>query len=281
MNEARQPLLAGLIGWPVHQSKSPIIHHHWLETLCIDGVYARFPVRPGEVEAALRAMASLGIVGTQATMPHKRACFEAVDSLTEAARSLGAVNTVTVQSDGSLQGHNTDLAGFVEPLADRDIAGRPVTILGAGGAAAAVAVGLASKKPAQINIINRSVIGIDQLLKDVSAAIGTIPVETGGWDQAPRLLEGNAILVNATSLGMVGQPALMLDLSPLPDDALVYDIVTHPYNTDLLKAAARRGLATRDGMHMLIGQAREAFALFYGQSAPHDQDGAIREKLIA
>ncbi len=281
MIEKRQPLLAGLIGWPVHQSKSPFVHGHWLDVLGIDGIYARFPVRPGEVEAALRAMGPLGIVGTQATMPHKRACFEAVDTLTAAARALGAVNTVTVQSDGSLQGHNTDLAGFVEPLAEIDVRGRAVTILGAGGAAAAVAVGLAGKAPAQINIINRSAVGIDQLLKDVSASLGAIQIETGGWDQAPRLLEGNAILVNATSLGMLGQPPLMLDLSPLPSDALVYDIITHPHETELLKAAARRGLATRDGMHMLIGQAREAFQLFYGQAAPLDQDAVIRTKLIA
>jgi shikimate dehydrogenase len=281
MSETRQPLLAGLIGWPVHQSKSPVIHEHWLKTLGIDGIYARFPVKPGEVEAALRAMGALGIVGAQATMPHKRACFEAVDTLTDAAKSLGAVNTVTVQADGSLQGHNTDLAGFIEPLADQDIRGRTVTVMGAGGAAAAVVVGLASKQPAQINIINRSAIGIDQLLKDVSGALGNITVDHGGWDQVSRMLDGNAILVNATSLGMAGQPPLMIDLSPLPADALVYDIITHPYETDLLKAAARRGLATRDGLHMLIGQAREAFALFYGQPAPTDQDAAIRAKLTA
>jgi shikimate dehydrogenase len=281
MSELRQPLLAGLIGWPVHQSKSPIIHEHWLKTLGIDGIYARFPVKPGDVEAALRAMAPLGIVGTQATMPHKRACFEAVDTLTDAARSLGAVNTVTVQTDGSLQGHNTDLAGFLEPLAVHNIRGRTVTILGAGGAAAAVAVGLASKQPAQINIINRSAVGIDQLLKDVSGALGDIAIDHGSWDQASRMIDGNAILVNATSLGMAGQPPLVIDLSPLPADALVYDIITHPHETDLLKAAKLRGLATRDGMHMLIGQAREAFALFYGQPAPKDQDAAIRVKLTA
>lgn len=281
MTEAARPLVAGVIGWPVHQSKSPIIHGHWLAACGIDGTYGRFPVRPGDAGLAIRAMVSLGIVGLQATMPHKRACYEAVDTLTDAARALGAVNTVTLLHDGSLQGHNTDLAGFVEPLAEVDIRGRVVTVFGAGGAAAAVLVGLAAKSPARINVINRSAAGIEKLLLDVGDSLGSVRVETGGWEQAEAMIKDNALVVNASALGMTGQPGLTVSLAPLPDDALVYDIVTSPHETELLKAASLRGLATRDGLGMLIGQAREAFALFFGQEAPKDQETAIRRALIA
>lgn len=281
MTDAALPILAGVMGWPVRQSKSPLIHTHWLNALGIDGAYVRFPVRPGLVEAALRGMSALGIVGMQATMPHKRACFEAVDQLSDAARALGAVNTVTVQADGSLRGHNTDLAGFLEPLADVTLAGQAVTVLGAGGAAAALVVGLASKKPARITIINRSRVGIDRLLSDSAGSLEGIEVRTGGWDQAQELIKDEALLANATSLGMVGQPPLPLDVGALPDGALVYDIITHPHDTELLKAARRRGLRTFDGLQMLIGQAREGFALFYGQAAPASEDGALRSLLLA
>jgi shikimate dehydrogenase len=281
MIESRFPLLAGLMGWPVHQAKSPLIHEYWLDHLGIDGAYVRFPVKPGEVEAALRSMSALGLVGMQATMPHKRACFEAVDELSDAARALGAVNTVTVQADGSLRGHNTDLAGFLEPLGDTDLSGQAVTILGAGGAAAALVVGLASKKPSKITIINRSAAGIERLLRDVAGGLSGIEICTGDWDQAHALIRDSALLANATSLGMIGQPPLPLDIGSLPESALVYDIITHPHETELLKSARQRGHATVDGMEMLIGQAREAFELFYGQSAPLSEDGPIRDLLLS
>jgi shikimate dehydrogenase len=281
MTDAALPILAGLMGWPVHQSKSPLIHNHWLNTLGIDGAYVRFPVRPGEVEAALRGMSFLGIVGMQATMPHKRACFEAVDKLSDAARALGAVNTVTVQTDGSLRGHNSDLAGFLEPLVNVDLEGKAVTVLGAGGAAAALVVGLASKRPARITIINRSTEGIDRLLGDIAESLGDIEIRTGGWDQVQGLIGDEALLANATSLGMAGQPPLPLDVGALPEGAIVYDIITHPHDTDLLKAARQRGLTTFDGMQMLIGQAREGFELFYGHAAPASEDGAVRRLLLA
>ena len=132
------PLLAGLIGWPVAQSKSQKIHEFWLKRLGIDGHYVRLPVRPGEVARAFRGMVALGFTGVQATMPHKRACYDLVDHHTAAARALGAVNTVIVEDDGSLTGENTDLPGFIEPLAGLNLAGERVTVLGAGGAAAAV-----------------------------------------------------------------------------------------------------------------------------------------------
>lgn len=280
MNLPRQPRIAGLIGWPVVQSKSPIIHRFWLNRLGIDGHYGRYPVRPGEAALALKAIAPLGLAGLQATMPHKRDCFAAVDSLTDAARVLGAVNTVTVMEDGRLRGHNTDMAGFLEPLQKTDLAGQTVTILGAGGAAAAIAVGLASKRPGRINLINRSADGVDRLLADIAPALADIEVVRGAWTDTAEFLSHSCLVANATMLGMEGQPDCPVDVQHMPDNAIIYDIITHPRETKLLKNAAARGLTVFDGMHMLIGQAREAFELFYGATPPQDADAELRALLV-
>ncbi len=275
------PLLAGLIGWPVQHSKSPLIHGFWLEKTGIDGHYVRLPVRPGAVEAAFRGMVDLGFAGVQATMPHKRDCFRAVDRLTPTAQALGAVNTVIVEDDGALLGHNTDLGGFLEPLAGVDLSGKAVTILGAGGAAAAIIVGLASKRPARINLVNRSAVGMDSLLKDVGPSLAGIELITGDWSKANDFAGESALVTNATLLGMAGQPELPLQVAALSEDAIVYDIVTHPHETALLKAAKARGLTCYDGLHMLVGQAREAFQMFFGAEAPASHDAELRQLLIS
>ena len=281
MTDRPLPLLAGLIGWPVAQSKSPLIHGFWLEKTGIDGHYVRLPVRPGAVEAAFRGMVDLGFAGVQATMPHKRDCFRSVDALTPTAQALGAVNTVVVQEDGRLLGHNTDMAGFLEPLAGADLSGKAVTVLGAGGAAAAILVALASKRPARINLVNRSAVGIDSLLKDIAPSLERIELVTSDWSRANDFASESALVANATSLGMTGQPELPVDVSGFADKTIVYDIVTHPHETALLKAARDRGLACYDGLHMLVGQAREAFKLFYGADAPEEYDEELRQRLIA
>jgi len=275
------PLLAGLIGWPVAQSKSPIIHGFWLDRLGIDGHYIRLPVRPGAVAQALRGMAALGFAGVQATMPHKRACFDAVDRHTAAARALGAVNTVIVEEDGSLTGENTDLPGFLEPIAGLDLSGESVTVLGAGGAAAAVVAGLVQLGARQLTIVNRSADGTARLLADLADTLEGCAVIGAGWDQAQGLANSSALVVNASSLGMAGCPALPLSVAGLRDDAIVYDIITHPHETPLLRDAAARGLRCHDGLEMLVGQAREAFRRFYRADPPHDGDAELRRRLTA
>lgn len=280
MTDRPLPLLAGLIGWPVQQSKSPLIHSFWLDKVGVDGHYIRLPVRPGAVEAAFRGMVDLGFVGVQATMPHKRDCFRLVDKLTPTAKALGAVNTVVVQSDSSLLGHNTDMAGFLEPLAGENFEGQCVTVLGAGGAAAAIMVGLASKRPARINLVNRSAIGIETLLKDIGPSLDGIEIQTGDWNEAARFAGESILVANATLLGMAGQPDLPLQVESLPGDAIVYDIITYPHETRLLKDARAHGQTVFDGMHMLVGQAREAFTLFFGAEPPAEHDAELRTLLI-
>lgn len=274
------PLLAGLIGWPVAQSKSPLIHEFWLRRLGIDGHYVRLPVRPGEVARAFRGMAALGFTGIQATMPHKRACFDLVDHHTPAAKALGAVNTVIVEDDGTLTGENTDLPGFVEPLQGIDLTGEQVTVLGAGGAAAAVIAGLVGLGARTIAVVNRSPEGTARLLGDLAPVLSDCNVIEAGWDRADALSGESRLVANASSLGMEGLPPLPLNMAGLRADAIVYDIITHPYQTPLLQAAAARGLRTHDGLEMLVGQAREAFRRFYGAEPPKDGDAELRALLI-
>jgi shikimate dehydrogenase len=281
MTEERPlPLLAGLIGWPVAQSKSQLIHEFWLKRLGLDGHYIRLPVRPGEVARAFRGMVALGFAGVQATMPHKRACYDLVDHHTPAARALGAVNTVIVEPDGSLTGENTDLPGFVEPLTGLDLTGEQVTVLGAGGAAAAVLAGLAGLGARELVVVNRTAEGTAKLLDDLKDTLAGRKVRAADWSGAQAEANRSALVANATSLGMAGQAQVPLDVSGLRGDAIVYDIVTHPHDTALLRAAAARGLRTHDGLEMLVGQAREAFRRFYGAEPPRDGDADLRKLLI-
>lgn len=279
-DERPLPLLAGLIGWPVAQSKSQLIHEFWLKRLGIDGHYIRLPVRPGEVARAFRGMVALGFAGVQATMPHKRACFDLVDHHTAAAKALGAVNTVIVEDDGSLTGENTDLPGFVEPIAGLNLSGEKVTVLGAGGAAAAVIAGLVSLGARRIAVINRSAEGTAHLLGDLAATLEPCEVTTAGWDDVEMHAADSALIANATSLGMNGMPPMPLGVEGLRSDAVVYDIITHPHDTPFLKDAAARGLRTHDGLEMLVGQAREAFRRFYGAEPPMDGDADLRALLM-
>lgn len=212
-------------------------------------------------------------------MPHKRACYDLVDHHTPAARALGAVNTVIVEDDGTLTGENTDLPGFVEPLAGLNLAGERVTVLGAGGAAAAVIAGLVSLGARDIAVVNRTAEGTARLLV-------TWPIRwhragskrSAGTRRKPPPMP--ALVANASSLGMEGFPPLPLRVDSLRGDAIVYDIITHPHDTPLLRAAAARGLRTHDGLEMLVGQAREAFRRFYGAQPPKDGDAELRGLLM-
>lgn len=276
-----RPLIAGVIGWPIHQSKSPLIHRHWLKHCGVDGDYVRFAVAPGQAAQALKAMAALNIVGLQATMPHKQDCFAAVDQLTSEAKQLGAVNTIVRQANGALLGHNSDMEGFLEPLAAVDLRGCAVTILGAGGAAAAIIVGLATKQPAQITIVNRSKASVDALLAHIAPALEGIDLKYCHWDEIDKVVGEASLVANATSLGMVGYPPLPLTPHRLNPASIVYDIVTNPSETPLLRAARARGLRCFDGIDMLIGQARSAFALFYKTEAPRSEDQTLKTMLRA
>jgi shikimate dehydrogenase len=256
--------LAGVMGWPVGHSLSPRLHGFWLDRHGIDGAYLPLAVKPEDCEAAIRMLPKLGFAGANVTVPHKETAFRAVDELEPLARRIGAVNTLVVREDGSILGRNTDAFGFIENLR-ADAPGwspdaGPACVLGAGGAARAVVAALVDAGVPELRLVNRSVERAERLAADLGG-----PVRVLAWDDRNRALDGAALLVNTTSLGMRGQPPLDLDLAPLPPEALATDIVYVPLETPLLAAARARGNRVVDGLGMLLHQARPGFAAWFGR----------------
>ena len=275
--------LAGVMGWPVSHSLSPRLHGFWLRQHRIDGAYLPLAVAPEHLEQALRALPALGFRGTNLTIPHKEPALAIVDRITPRARRIGAVNTVMVEPDGLL-GDNTDGFGFMASLADGVPSWRadsgPAVLLGAGGAARSIAVALIDAGAPELRLVNRTVSRAEALageLADIATASGS--VVTVMPSDSSDALEDAALLANTTSLGMTGQPPLEIDLSPLPVDALVTDIVYSPLETGLLASARARGHAVVDGLGMLLHQARPGFEAWFGV-APRVSDG-LRATVLA
>lgn len=265
---------AEVIGDPIAHSKSPLIHGFWLKALGLAGDYRRAHVVPDALAAFIAERRDdPDWRGCNVTIPHKVAVMDLVDDPGNIRGTIGAMNTVVRQKDGTLIGTNTDAAGFYAPLAELDLEGAPVAVVGAGGAARAVLFALARANVGHVTILNRSPLKAMGLL----ATFG-LKGDVVGLDAA---LPPVSLLVNSSSLGMTGQPPLDLALSPLPEEAIVYDLVYSPLQTGLLKAAGARGLDTVDGLDMLIGQAALAFELFFGASPPEGRDDELRALLVA
>lgn len=260
---------AGVLGWPVSHSRSPRLHGFWLERHGVDGAYLPLPVHPDRFAGAVRALADLGFEGANVTIPHKQAAFEVCDEVDGTARRAGAVNTL-VFAGGKITGSNTDGFGFLENV--RDLApgwqpqAGPAVLLGAGGAARAIAAALLDAGCPRVTLVNRTPARAEELARDLGGSIDVA---------ATPPLEGCALLVNTTSLGMQGQPALEIDLAPLPPSAVVSDIVYVPMETPLLAAARARGLVAVDGLGMLLHQARPGFEAWFGVAPAVDQ--ALRD----
>jgi shikimate dehydrogenase len=255
--------LAGVIGWPVAQSRSPVLHGHWLSQYGIKGAYLPLPVKPEAVPDAVRGLRALGFSGCNVTIPHKLAMLKLVDQVDPVAARIGAVNTLVVQDDGTLSGFNTDAYGFLASLRDvrpdwKSGAG-PVVVLGAGGASRAVVVALLDDGAKEIRLLNRTKERAEEL-----ARIDPSKVTVEDWEKRNAALDGAALLVNTTSQGMVGYPTLDISLDALPKASAVCDIVYNPLETPLLAAARKRGNAAIDGLGMLLHQAVPAFEAFYG-----------------
>ena len=266
-----EPAVAGVIGWPVKHSKSPLIHRFWLGKLGLDGDYSRFPVAPERLGDFIRALPALGLRGVNVTVPHKLAVLPHLDALAPGAAAVGAVNTIIVGADGRLTGHNSDVAGITGP-AGAALAGRPLLLVGSGGAARAAAAAARMGGASALWIMARNAAAAGDLLAATGLPGGVLAL----GDTVPATI---GLLFNATTLGMAGQPPLDLDLSALPADATVFDAVYAPLATPLLLAARARGLATIDGLAMLIGQAAEAFQLFFAAAPPRQHDAELRALL--
>lgn len=258
------PKLAGLIGHPVGHSLSPIIHGHWLKTYQINGHYVLMDVPPDTLPDAFKGLEALGFQGCNVTIPHKETAFALADRLSDKAKRLGVVNTLVVQRDGGLYGTTTDGDGFVHHLSqtigeDLALSERRVLILGAGGAARSIVGALLDAGCTSITLCNRN----QQRASDV-CALASDHCHAAGWDSRHDQVSAADLIINTTSLGMVGQPALELDLGPASSTTVVSDIVYTPLETPLLQQASARGLRTADGLGMLLHQAVDGFEMWFG-----------------
>jgi shikimate dehydrogenase len=255
--------LAGIVGWPVSHSRSPALHNYWLQKYGLPGAYVQLPVAPGQLQPALRGLAALGLRGCNVTQPHKIEALKLVDDLDDTARRMGAINCIVVQPDGTLKGFNNDGFGYIQSLLDaqpdwRADAG-PVVLLGAGGAARAVALSLADRGAREIRLLNRSQANAQALADEFGSPLQVLP-----WEVRHDALEGAALIVNTTNQGLHGNPALDLRLEKMPRQALVSDVIYTPLETPLLAAARARGNTTVNGLGMLLNQARPAFHAWFG-----------------
>jgi shikimate dehydrogenase len=255
--------IAGLLGWPVAHSRSPVIHNYWIERYGLQGRYVLFAVPPERLADALKGLSALGMRGCNVTTPHKQTVMPLIDHVDPLAQRIGAVNTIVVEADGSLRGFNNDGNGFVQSIRDAQPDWRPgtgpITVIGAGGAARAVVASLAAQDAREIRIVNRTY----ERAQELASLFGP-PASALRWEQREEALEGIALLANATNQGMAGKPALDLALDRLPKTAIVGDLIYTPPVTPLLAAARARGNLTVNGLGLLLNQARPAFEAWFG-----------------
>ena len=255
---------ACVIGWPIAHSRSPLIHGYWLKKYGIEGSYTKEAVKPEELKEFISTLASRGFAGCNVTVPHKEAALrwvaECGGMIDATATGAGAVNTLWIGGNGRLHGTSTDDYGFTTHLQSSvpglDLNGRPVMVLGAGGAARSIIRALQVAGASDVRICNRSI--------EKAVALGATGRSVHAWEQRSEQLKDCALLVNTTTLGMVEQPTLEIDLSRLPADAVVYDIVYVPLETALLRDARQQGLRTVDGLGMLLHQAAPGFLKWFG-----------------
>ena len=264
-------LLAGVIGDPIAHSRSPRLHGHWLDRYGIEGHYVPLHVTRDTLHDTIRLLPELGFRGINVTIPHKETVLQIADSVTDRAALIGAANTLTFTANGKLQADNTDGAGFLQNIrqhtADWTAAEGPALVLGAGGAARAVVAALLGDGCPHVFLVNRTRARAEALAESFGAKVHVID-----WTRIPDVLEESALLVNTTSLGMVGKQPLHIDLDRLNPHTIVNDIVYTPLETDLLQVAAARGCHTVDGVGMLLHQAAPGFERWFGVKPEVDDE---------
>ena len=257
---------AGIIGWPVAHSLSPVLHGYWLKEYGIDGEMVRLPAQPEQFAAEIARVRRDGFAGVNVTVPHKEAAFALAQSHDRAAEICGAVNLLLFGKNG-IAGRNTDHVGLSQSLKENlgaeALAGKTVILLGAGGAARAALLALDELGAAQIHILNRHHDRAASLSNELALKIRAklLPGPLESW---AAIAPTAALLLNTTSAGMAGTPPLALDLTGLPQGAAVCDIIYNPLETELLRNAAARGHKTIDGLGMLMYQAVPSFEAFFG-----------------
>ncbi len=255
--------LAGVVGTPIAHSKSPLLHRHWLETYGLKGFYVPMEVATGNLELVLRTLPKAGFVGVNVTIPHKETVLKIADDVSERASRIGAANTIVYRGDGTIQADNTDGYGFLQNLQegapDWRANERPALILGAGGAARAVIVALLDAGVPEIMLTNRTRARAENLQSVFGKRVRVID-----WENADGNVGSAGLVVNSSSLGMVGEPPLPMTWDNLRSETVVTDLVYNPLRTALLETAAAKGCITVDGLGMLLHQGVPGFESWFG-----------------
>ena len=269
---------AAVIGYPIAQSLSPLIHQHWMKQVGMEGTYEAIEVAPDDLAGFAQSAKDKGFRGFNITVPHKIDILPSLQKIAPLARQMGAVNTVKVEEDGSLTGFNTDGIGLVKHLkatvADYPT-DKPALILGAGGAARAAVLGLLAENMPMVMISNRTRAKAEAIAKEIGRGRMTVV----DWEEKEDAVAAAGLIVNTTLLGMAGQQPLEIDISRAAKDTVVYDIVYKPLETQLLAAAKKQGLRTVDGLGMLVHQGAAAFKIWFGHDVGFDAE--LRAKLEA
>lgn len=273
-----QAKIAGVMGWPVAHSLSPRLHGFWLAHHDVDGAYIPIPVSPDDIETVIKTLPKFGFRGANVTVPHKIAAFNAADELSPAAQAIGAVNTLVCREDGSIYGDNTDGYGFIANLKagapNWSPSAGPALVLGAGGAARAVVWSLLDAGVTNVMLTNRTQEKADIIADDMSGDVTVIP-----WDQRQDAVKDAGLIVNTTSLGMTGKPALEFNITNATASTVVTDIVYVPLQTPLLRDAATVGCQVVDGLGMLLHQAVPGFDAWFGVRP--DVTSALRDHVLS
>ncbi len=274
----RHAPLAGVIGWPIAHSRSPLLHGHWLKRYGIAGHYVPLPVMPEHLAEVLRVMPRLGFVGANVTIPHKESVLVLADVVTDRAALIGAANTLIFRPDGKIHADNTDGYGFIANIRqnapDWNAATGPAAVIGAGGAARAVVASLLESGVPELRIANRTRIRAEQIKSEFGAKVVVYD-----WAEAGNMLEGAATVVNATSMGMEGKPPLRVPLEALAPGTLATDLVYTPLITPFLAEAQSRGCRIVDGLGMLLHQGAPGFERWFGQRP--EVDDTLRQAVLA
>jgi shikimate dehydrogenase len=278
MSDKQKFKLAGVMGMPIYQSRSPILHNYWLGKYGIKGAYGHFPVELKNLEAAIRGLSALGLAGCNITLPHKVLAMKMMDHIDPLAQRMGAINCIVVQEDGALHGFNHDGYGYIQSVKDAKPEWRadegPILVLGAGGAARAIVISLVDAGATEIRLVNRTPAKAQELATGLESV-----VKVFDWSERNDCMRDAAMLINTTSQGMYGQPPLAVQLEALPLTALVSDAVYIPLETPLLEKARLRGNTTVNGLGMLLNQARPAFKSWFGVMPEISQE--LKETVLA
>jgi shikimate dehydrogenase len=269
--------LAGVAGWPVHHSRSPRLHGHWLTRYGIVGYYVPLAVAPSDLAEVLKTLPKIGFRGLNVTIPHKEAALALAAEATERARAIGAANTLVFLEGGGFRADSTDGIGFRENMIERrpgwSAAAGAALVLGAGGAARAIVSALLEYGAPEVRLANRT----ERRAEELAARFGS-RVRVVRWCEAEEAMRGAATIVNTTSLGMTGQPPLELRFNAADPGAVVTDIVYEPLTTPFLARAEAAGLATVDGLGMLLHQAAPGFEAWFGRRP--EVDAALRRAVL-